>query len=134
MTMAPRISLITLGVTDLARGRGFYEGLGFPVRPESTGDVVFFGLNGLWLALYPRQALAEDIGCARLGEGFGAITLAHNVRSKEEVVALLDLAAGLGGKIVKPAQDTSWGGFSGYFADPDAHLWEVAWNPFFWIE
>lgn len=134
MTMAPRISLITLGVTDLARGRGFYEGLGFPVRPESTGDVVFFGLNGLWLALYPRQALAEDIGCARLGEGFGAITLAHNVRSKEEVVALLDLAAGLGGKIVKPAQDTSWGGFSGYFADPDAHLWEIAWNPFFWIE
>lgn len=134
MTMAPRISLITLGVTDLARGRRFYEGLGFPVRPESTGDVVFFGLNGLWLGLYPRQALAEDIGCARLGEGFSAITLAHNVRSKEEVVALLDLAAGLGGKIVKPAQDTSWGGFSGYFADPDAHLWEVAWNPFFWIE
>ena len=134
MTMAPRISLITLGVADLGRGRGFYEALGYPVRPESTGDVVFFGLKGLWLALYPRQALAEDIGCSRLGEGFSAITLAHNVRSQAEVQTLLSLAESLGGKIVKPAQNTSWGGFSGYFADPDAHLWEVAWNPFFWIE
>ncbi|MEN9491723.1 MAG: hypothetical protein RJA63_2172 [Pseudomonadota bacterium] len=132
--MAPRISLITLGVSDLARARLFYEKLGFPVRPESTGDVVFFGLNGLWLALYPRQALAEDIGCVRLGEGFSAITLAHNVRSKEEVATVLSLAENLGGKTIKPAQDTSWGGFSGYFADPDEHLWEIAWNPFFWIE
>lgn len=132
--MEARISLITLGVDDLQRSRSFYAALGLPVRPESSDQVVFLEMNGLWLSLYPRTALAEDVGCPASGSGFRGITLAHNVRSKEAVVALLQEAARAGGRIVKPAQDVFWGGFSGYFADPDEHLWEVAWNPHFWIE
>lgn len=132
--MDARISLITLGVADLARARAFYVALGFPVRPESQDGVVFLQLNGLWLSLYPRSALAEDVGCAPQGEGFRGITLAHNVRTREEVARVLALAESAGGRIVKPAQDAFWGGHSGYFADPDDFLWEVAWNPHFWIE
>jgi len=132
--MDARISLITLGVSDLARARAFYENLGFPVLPQSQGNVVFLKLNGLWLSLYPREALAEDIGCAPDSSGFRAITLAHNVRDKEAVSQVLAQAEAAGGRIVKPAQDVFWGGHSGYFADPDGFLWEVAWNPHFWIE
>jgi len=132
--MEARISLITLGVQDLGKARAFYEALGFPVQPESTDEVVFLGLNGLWLSLYPREALATDVGCAPQGDGFRGITLAHNVRSKEEVIRVLAKAESSGGRIVKPAQDVFWGGFSGYFADPDDFLWEIAWNPHFWIE
>lgn len=132
--MEARLSLITLGVADLARARAFYLALGFPLRPESQESVVFLQLNGLWLSLYPRAALAEDVGCAAAGSGFRGITLAHNVRSKEEVAQVLAQAEAAGGRIVKPAQDVFWGGHSGYFADPDDHLWEVAFNPFFWIE
>ncbi|WP_018608555.1 VOC family protein [Uliginosibacterium gangwonense] len=132
--MQARISLITLGVADLERARDFYKKLGFPVMPESNDKVVFMGLNGLWLSLYPREALAEDVGCSATGSGFRGITLAHNVRSKEEVGHVLAQAEAAGGRIVKPAQDVFWGGFSGYFADPDDFLWEVAWNPHFWIE
>lgn len=132
--MLARLSLITLGVADLARARTFYERLGFPVRPESCDKVVFFELNGLWLSLFPRTALAEDIGCDATGSGFCGITLAHNVRTREEVAAVLQEALAAGGTVTKPAQDVFWGGHSGYFADPDGHLWEVAWNPHFWIE
>ncbi|MBS1209034.1 MAG: hypothetical protein H6R19_1432 [Proteobacteria bacterium] len=132
--MEARLSLITLGVEDLARARSFYTTLGFPLRPESTNTVVFLQLNGLWLSLYPRTALAEDVGCAPQGAGFRGITLAHNVRTKEEVARVLTQAEAAGGRLVKPAQDVFWGGHSGYFADPDGHLWEVAWNPHFWIE
>ena len=132
--MQPRISLITLGVADLARSREFYLRLGFPVQPQSTDDVTFMALNGLWLSLYPRQALAADVGCAAEGGGFRGFTLAHNVRSRAEVASVLAEAEAAGGGIVKPAQDVFWGGHAGYFADPDGFLWEVAWNPHFWIE
>jgi uncharacterized protein len=133
--MEPRLSLVTLGVADLDRARKFYvEGLGLPMRPESQESVVFIGLNGVWLSLYSREALAEDAKVSATGTGFSGITLAHNVHSKAEVDALLIQAEKAGGKIIKPAQDVFWGGYSGYFSDPDDHLWEVAWNPHFWIE
>lgn len=132
--MEPRLSLITLGVEDLDRARRFYLALDLPLRPESTPEVAFFQLNSLWLGLYPRQALAEDVQCPAEGSGFRAITLAHNVRSKDEVAAVLAQAETAGGRIVRPAQDVFWGGHTGYFADPDGFLWEVAWNPHFWIE
>ena len=133
--MEARVSLITLGVSDLPRSRAFYsEGLGFPVMPHSNENVVFLGLKSVWLGLYPREALAEDAQVAAEGSGFSGFSLAHNVRTREEVRDILALAENAGGKIVKPAQDTFWGGFSGYFTDPDGFLWEVAWNPHFWIE
>ena len=133
--MEPRISLITLGVKDLKKSRKFYEkGLGFPVRPESQGDVVFFGLNTLWLSLYPRDLLAKDAKVPKKGSGFSGITLAHNVKTKKAVDALMAKAKKIGAKITKPAQEVFWGGYSGYFADPDGHLCEIAYNPFFWIE
>jgi hypothetical protein len=132
--MEPRISMITLGVSDLKKSRKFYEkGLGFPVRPESQGDVVFFGLASTWLGLYPRKSLAEDAQVPAKGSGFQGVTLAHNVRTKKEVDALLVQAKKAGAKIIKPAQEVFWGGYSGYFADPDGFLWEVAYNPHFWI-
>ncbi|WP_302139523.1 VOC family protein [Halomonas alkalicola] len=133
--MEQRISLITLGVADLARARRFYEqGLGWRVGMAVDGEVVFFQLNGLILSLYPRAALAQDAGVAESGSGFAGITLAHNVRSEEEVDALLSEAQRAGGRIVKPASRAEWGGYSGYFADPDGHLWEVAFNPGFPID
>lgn len=132
--MEARLSLVTLGVADLARSRAFYTTLGLVIRPESQEGVVFLQLNGLWLSLYPRHELAADVGCEPADSGFRGITLAHNVRSREEVARVLGEAAAAGGRIVKPAQDVFWGGHSGYFADPDGHLWEVAWNPHFWIE
>jgi catechol 2,3-dioxygenase-like lactoylglutathione lyase family enzyme len=129
--MESRISLVTLGITDLARSRKFYESLGWKASPASQGDVVFFKGRGVVLALYPRHALAEDATVPNDGHGFRGITLAHNVRAKEEVAAALQEAERAGGRVVKPAQDVFWGGHSGYFADPDGHLWEVAWNPHF---
>jgi catechol 2,3-dioxygenase-like lactoylglutathione lyase family enzyme len=132
--MKPRISIITLGVADLARSVQFYrEGLGLSLREGSEG-IAFFETKGTWLALYPREALAADATIPVYGTGFPGFTLAHNVRSREEVDALLEEARSADAKLIKPAQDTSWGGYSGYFADPDGYLWEVAWNPFFWIE
>ncbi|MEQ1708993.1 MAG: VOC family protein [Terricaulis sp.] len=127
--MEPRVSLITLGVADLARARAFYEALGLRASSASQGDIVLFQIGGLALSLYPRAALAEDATIAAEGSGFRGITLAHNVRLKEHVGAVLAEAEAAGGRIVKPAQDVFWGGHSGYFADPDEHLWEVAWNP-----
>ncbi len=132
--MDPRISIITLGVSDLAHSVEFYrDGLGLPLREGGDG-IAFFETNGTWLALFPRDSLAADATVPAEGEGFPRFTLAHNVRSRDEVDALLAHAVAVGGKAVKPAADTSWGGYSGYFSDPDGFLWEVAWNPHFWIE
>ena len=131
--MGPRINIVTLGVHDLAAARVFYEdGLGWRVSSASNEHIVFMQLGALVLALYPWKALAEDAlqDSSAVGEGFRGMTLAHNVADKESVAPILALAEKAGGKIVKPAQDVFWGGHSGYFADLDGHLWEVAWNPF----
>ncbi|MDT8895761.1 VOC family protein [Halomonas sp. I1] len=132
--MQPRISMITLGVDDIERAVRFYEqGLGWP-RLESPPEVAFFTLNGTWLGLYGREALAEDVGVPA-GEkpAFGGVSLAHNVASEAEVDVVLARAVDAGASLVKPGQKVFWGGYSGYFADPDGHLWEVAHNPFVWI-
>jgi uncharacterized protein len=130
--MEQRLSVVTLGVADLERSREFYERLAWRRGAKKYGDVAFFQLGGIVLALYGRRALAED---ARLpaegGGGFGGITLAYNARSREEVDTVLGEAQAAGARLLKPAEDTFWGGYSGYFADPDGHPWEVAWNPFF---
>lgn len=128
--MKAKISIITLGVSDLARAKAFYvDGLGWPTHGEYD-EVVFLPLAGTWLSLYPREKLAEDVGIDATGSGFSGVTLAHNVASPEEVDAALALAEQAGGKIVKQGQKVFWGGYSGYFTDPDGHLWEVAHNPF----
>jgi uncharacterized protein len=129
--MEPRISIVTLGVLDMARSRAFYEAMGFRVSGASQGDIVFFQAGGQALALYPWDKLADDAESPPSGDGFRGVTLAHNVREKSEVAPVLAAAAAAGGRIVKPAHDAFWGGHSSYFADPDGHLWEVAWNPFF---
>ncbi|MEJ2151184.1 MAG: VOC family protein [Chloroflexota bacterium] len=132
--MEPRISLITLGVADLDRAVRFYQdGLGLPLR-EGFEGVAFFMTKGTWLALYPWDELAADATVPAEGSGFRGFTLAHNLHSKEEVDALLAHVQTVGATLVKPAQEAEWGGYTGYFADPDGYLWEVAWNPFFWIE
>ena len=132
--MEPRISIITLGVADLVASTRFYrDGLGLPLREGSDG-IAFFETKGTWLALFPREALAADAIVPADGAGFRGFTLAHNVRSREEVDAVLKEAEAAGASVIKPAQDTDWGGYSGYFSDPDGYLWEVAWNPHFWIE
>lgn len=131
--MQPRISMITLGVSDLAASVRFYEqGLGLP-RMESPPEVAFFTLNGSWLGLYGREALAEDAGVSDEGAGFAGFTLAHNVASEAAVDAVMAQAIAAGATLVKPAQKVFWGGYSGYFADPDGYLWEVAHNPLFWV-
>lgn len=130
--MEPRISVVTLGVADLARSREFYvDGLGWSVSPRSEGDLVLFQAGRLVVALYPRALLAEDATVPDDERtSFRGIALAHNVRSREEADEILDLAAAAGGEVIKPAQEVFWGGYSGYFADPDRHLWEVCYNPF----
>lgn len=131
--MKPRISMITLGVRDLARAVSFYQdGLGFPRMP-SPPEVAFFTLDGTWLGLYGRAALAEDAGVPASGNGFAGFALAHNVVSEAQVDAVMGQAVAAGATLVKPAQRAFWGGYSGYFADPDGHLWEVAHNPLFWV-
>ncbi len=130
--MKPRMNMITLGVQDLERAIRFYEeGLGLPRKPFE-GIVAFFELKGSWLALYPWDALAEDATVDCQGDGFRGVTLAHAVSTKEQVDQALNQAVEAGATLVKPAQDVFWGGYSGYFSDPDGHLWEVAWNPHFW--
>ena len=127
--MEQRVSLVTLGVADLPRSRAFYQGLGWTPSPRSQDDVVFFQAGGLVVGLWGRAALAED-SCVTDGGGWGGITLAHNVRSPEEVTVVLARAEAAGGTIARSAAATFWGGTSGVFHDPDGHPWEVAHNPF----
>ena len=126
--MDQRVSVITLGVADLDRSRHFYEALGW--RRGSTDEgVVFFQIPGAVFALWSRAALAEEARQTDTGAAFGGIALAYNARSKGEVDAVLAEAKAAGATLLKPAEEVFWGGYSGYFADPDGHPWEVAWNP-----
>lgn len=130
--MDARLNIVTLGVADLKKSREFYENaLGWKTASASSGDIVFFQLGGVVLALYPTEKLVEDALRDAHGSGFRGVTLAQNVATKEDVANVLRHAEQAGATIVKPAQDVFWGGYSGYFADPDDHLWEVAWNPHF---
>lgn len=131
--MEPRISIITLGVEDLGTSLRFYrDGLGLPTTRKADSGIIFFQTQGVCLALYPYDELAEDISAEFNGprSKFMGITLAHNVRTKAEVDQVLQRAHDAGAKIEKPAQDTEWGGYSGYFSDPDGYLWEVAYGAF----
>lgn len=132
--MEPRVSLITLGVEDLARARRFYEaGLGWKPALAVPDEVAFYQLGGLALGLYPHRLLAADAGLPSDSRPavFRGTALAHNVPNPQLVDALLMEAERAGGRIVQPAEEKPWGGYSGHFADPDGHLWEVAWNPHF---
>jgi len=125
--------MITLGVQDLERSISFYEqGLGFP-KVESAPEVAFFSLQGTWLGLYGHDALAEDVQVTPTGTGFRGVSLAHNVSSEAEVDQVIATALAAGATLSKKPQRVFWGGYSGYFADPDGHLWEVAYNPHLWI-
>lgn len=130
--MKPRINMITLGVKNLESATRFYEqGLELPTI-DFNGNISFFSLNGTWLSLYPWELLAQDASVKESSSGFRGVTLAHNVENENQVIELLEKAKNARATIIKPAQSTEWGGFSGYFADIDGHLWEVAYNPFFW--
>ncbi|EMO30363.1 glyoxalase-like domain protein [Leptospira interrogans serovar Bataviae str. HAI135] len=130
--MQPRMNLITLGVRDLEKAVHFYEqGLGFP-KMKFEGNVAFFMLNGTWLALYPWEELAADVGVSAEGDGFRGFTIAYNGQSKEQVDQVIAKAEKVGAKIVKRPQNVFWGGYSGYFQDPEGFYWEVAWNPGFY--
>jgi catechol 2,3-dioxygenase-like lactoylglutathione lyase family enzyme len=131
--MEQRISCITLGVRDLAASVAFYRALGWAPREDDLDDVFFFSAGGLVLALWDRGLLAED-SCAADGGGWGGITLAHNVRSEQEVDVVLEQARAAGARIGRGGAPTEWGGYSGVFLDPDGHPWEVAHNPFWTLE
>jgi uncharacterized protein len=126
--MDQRVSLITLGVRDLARARAFYEALGWTTRAAPEDDVVFFQAGGMVVALWDRARLAEDSGVEDSG-GWGGTTLAYNVRSPAEVDAVIEEARAAGGDIVREPAETFWGGYSAAFVDPEGHPWEVAHNP-----
>jgi catechol 2,3-dioxygenase-like lactoylglutathione lyase family enzyme len=132
--MEPGITLITLGVSDLARSFAFYLALGFPSKDGIQGDIAFFQLRGVWLALYPKDLLAADAKVPNDGAGFAGITIAHNVGSTEEVDGAIEAARGIGARITKLLQATDWGGYDAYFQDPDGYLWEIAWNPHLSVE
>jgi len=127
-----RVSLITLGVADVALARAFYEALGWTTSAEPGSDVVFFQVGGMIVALWSRSQLATDTVVEDTG-GWGGVTLAHNVRSPEEVDAVLAEAEAAGATIGRPGAETFWGGYSGVFVDPDGHAWEIAHNPFWTI-
>ncbi|ODA66766.1 Glyoxalase-like domain protein [Methyloligella halotolerans] len=129
--MEQRITLVTLGVRDLQKSAAFFERLGWRRSVKDVEGVAFYQCGSIALGLYPWEALAEDAGVAPDGQGFVGITLAHNVRTKDQVDSVLADAEAAGASIVKPAQDVFWGGYHGYFRDLDGHLWEVAWNPGF---
>jgi predicted lactoylglutathione lyase len=131
--MDQRLSLITLGVSDLARARAFYEALGWRTNAAPDDDVVFFQANCMVVALWSREQLAEDSGVEDNG-GWGGITLAYNTRSPAEVDQVIEEARGAGGAITREPGETFWGGYSGMFCDPDGHPWEVAHNPRWTIE
>jgi uncharacterized protein len=129
--MEQRLSIVTLGVADLERSREFYERLGWRRSMANAEGVVFFQAGAVALALYPRHELAKDANIAGDGHGFSGISLAYNARNREEVDAVLAEVEAAGARILKPAEEAFWGGYSGYFSDPDGFLWEVAWNPGF---
>jgi len=127
--MKPRISVITLAVSDLDRATRFYrDGLGLAIRDDKP-PVVYFELEGTWLALFPREALASYANVASAGDGFGGITLSSNVDSIEEVDRTMNAAEQAGATIVNPAREVGWGGYTGWFKDLDGHLWEIVYNP-----
>jgi catechol 2,3-dioxygenase-like lactoylglutathione lyase family enzyme len=129
----PRVTMLTLGVADLGKATEFYKVvLGTPPNTSSDG-ITFIELPGTWIALYPFEKLAEDISpeVPVTRSGFGGVTLAHNARSKDDVLAIVRRAESAGARVVKEPHDTFWGGFSGYFADLDGYYWEVAWGPMF---
>ncbi|PCH60509.1 MAG: glyoxalase [SAR86 cluster bacterium] len=131
--MKPRISMISLGVKNLEASVSFYEkGLGLP-KMDSPPGVAFFNLNGTWLGLSERSALAEDATVSPVGSGYSGFNLVHNVASEAEVDQVIEEAIEAGASLVKSVQKASWGGYHGYFKDPDDHLWEIAYNPFAWI-
>ncbi len=129
--MEQRVSIVTLGVADLSRSREFYERLGWRRAMVKSEGIVFFQAGAIALALFPRSELARDANVADSPPAFSGLSLAYNARSRDEVDSVLAEAVAAGAKLLKPAQDAFWGGYSGYFADPDRFLWEVAWNPFF---
>ena len=131
--MEQRLTVVTLGVSDLARSRAFYEALGWTTGAAPDDDVVFFQSGGMVFALWSRSQLAEDSGVTE-GEGWGGITLAHNVRSQSEVDSAMSEAVAAGATITRSAGETFWGGYSGVFLDPDGYPWEVAHNPHWTIE
>jgi catechol 2,3-dioxygenase-like lactoylglutathione lyase family enzyme len=128
-----RLSLVTLGVPDLAAATAFYEAMGWRRGMREADGVSFFQAGDMILSLFGWAELAADAGLPAGGQGFRGVSLAYNARSREEADAVLAEAARAGGRITRPARDTAWGGYSGYFADPAGHLWEVAWNPAFAI-
>lgn len=131
--MKPRISMITLGVEDIEKSVEFYQkGLGFP-KIDSPPTVAFFNLNGTWLGLYGKKDLAKDAHVSADGSGFNHFALAHNLATEKEVDEVFNEALLAGAVGVKKPQKVFWGGYSGYFKDPDGHLWEVAHNPFMWV-
>lgn len=129
--MDPKLSIITLLVTDLKRATDFYENGLSLVRMNELEEITFFKMGGTILALYPRHKFAEEMGPEHSKATSPSMTLAHNVDSPERVDAVLEEAVAAGARLIKPGQKVFWGGYSGYFADPDGHYWEVAWNPFF---
>lgn len=131
MSLERRISIVTLGVADVAASTAFYERLGWKKSSASQEGVTFIQMKGTVLALFGRDALARDAEVADSEPGFSGVTLAHNVSSPTGVDAVIKFAVSCGATLVKAPHKVSWGGYSGYFADPDGHLWEVAHNPFF---
>lgn len=127
--MKQTISFITLGVTDLARSRAFYQALGWQESAASQTAIAFFQAGSVNFALFQREALAEDANVTASGNGFPGFTLAHNVASEAAVLALLEEAVAAGATLARPADKVFWGGFRGYFADPDGFLWEICYNP-----
>jgi predicted lactoylglutathione lyase len=130
MTFDPRITMITLGVADVAASTAFYERLGFVKSSASQDTVTFFRMKGTVLGLFGRASLAEDAGVEDSEPGFSGVTIAHNLDSEADVDAAYEHALSCGAKPVKKPVKVFWGGYSGYFADPDGHLWELAFNPF----
>lgn len=130
MSVPPRITLVTLGVRDVAASTAFYQRLGWKLTKEGNEHVSFFALDGIVLAVWGRSDLAGDAKVDETPPGFGGMALAINLSSRDEVDAAMAAAEGAGARITKAAEAVFWGGYSGYFADPDGHLWEVAHNPF----
>lgn len=129
--MRQTISFITLGVSDLPRSRAFYNALGWVESPASQPSVAFFQVGNIAFALFAREDLADDAGVSAVGSGFPSFALAHNVPNENDVDRLIAEAVAAGGKLIKAGERAAWGGFRGYFADPDGFLWEVCHNPFF---